>query len=474
MKIKELIIESTASKTVKPRNFVAKNAVKTTSGAGAHRDKKKEQKQGYEKHKGKEVAEATKVQESHVADVTLDTGERKRIRYLPTKKDLVDTIVRYYLKQGLKVIKVNNTEVEWKPGATTNSDNKNEEAAGVGIVTKQNATVDVPVGGEYMNVKKLFPKKKKSVSENSNSEELANNVYAEFERMYPRLARRADERTVHDAIMDVLNYGDDSNPSALAQDVARAVKRNTQSVDESFKNTYNVGDRVDSPLGTGTVVAVSKNINVDGRVKVKLDDSSKAGEDGKYKDSFVLTTDQLTHISNENQSYRKQRIKEALKDKDLAALQRVKQEIEKEKASDMDAWEKDFRQNYAPKFAHLKKPEKEIPDISSIGLEKPKPEKKEPEARKFQGTSQELTSRANFIFSVVEKLKNLDKLKEKADKLGILTKTLASETDMELYIKDAKEKDEYKLLNQKVDDSIEKIQERIRVHRIAYSAPRRR
>ena len=36
-----------------------------------------------------------------------------------------------------------------------------EEAAGVGIVTKQNATADVPVGGEYMNVKKLFPKKKK-------------------------------------------------------------------------------------------------------------------------------------------------------------------------------------------------------------------------------------------------------------------------------------------------------------------------
>ena len=37
-----------------------------------------------------------------------------------------------------------------------------EDAAGVGIVTKQNATADVPVGGEYMNVRKLFPKKKKT------------------------------------------------------------------------------------------------------------------------------------------------------------------------------------------------------------------------------------------------------------------------------------------------------------------------
>ena len=36
-----------------------------------------------------------------------------------------------------------------------------EEAAGVGIVTKQNATKDVPVGGEYMNVKKLGLDKKR-------------------------------------------------------------------------------------------------------------------------------------------------------------------------------------------------------------------------------------------------------------------------------------------------------------------------
>ena len=34
-------------------------------------------------------------------------------------------------------------------------DAKKEDAAGVGIVTKQNATKDVPVGGQYMNVKKL-------------------------------------------------------------------------------------------------------------------------------------------------------------------------------------------------------------------------------------------------------------------------------------------------------------------------------
>lgn len=42
--------------TTKPRNFVAKNASATTSGAGAHKDKKKAMKQGETKHKGKEPA----------------------------------------------------------------------------------------------------------------------------------------------------------------------------------------------------------------------------------------------------------------------------------------------------------------------------------------------------------------------------------------------------------------------------------
>jgi hypothetical protein len=40
----------------KPRNFVAKN--QKTAGAGAHKDKKRAEKQGVVKHKGKEMAEA--------------------------------------------------------------------------------------------------------------------------------------------------------------------------------------------------------------------------------------------------------------------------------------------------------------------------------------------------------------------------------------------------------------------------------
>lgn len=47
MKIKELL----EVKSSTPRNFVAKNAKATTSGAGAHKDKKRAEKQGDVKHK---------------------------------------------------------------------------------------------------------------------------------------------------------------------------------------------------------------------------------------------------------------------------------------------------------------------------------------------------------------------------------------------------------------------------------------
>ena len=38
-----------------------------------------------------------------------------------------------------------------------NAMKKKTNEQGVGIVTKQNATKDVPVGAEYMNIKKIFP-----------------------------------------------------------------------------------------------------------------------------------------------------------------------------------------------------------------------------------------------------------------------------------------------------------------------------
>lgn len=58
-------------------------------------------------------------------------------------------------------------------------------------------------------------------------------------------------------------------------------------VAEEYKLNYNVGDRVGTPLGNGTITAVSKTVNVDGKVKVKLDGSDE---------SNVFKTTDLKHL----------------------------------------------------------------------------------------------------------------------------------------------------------------------------------
>lgn len=83
--------------------------------------------------------------------------------------------------------------------------------------------------------------------------------------------------------------------------------QNTPAVSENyagrFKNSFSVSDRVDTPLGHGTIVAVAKDVDSSGKVKVKLDDPSKAGEDGNTNNTFVLNTNMLTHLTENNDAF---------------------------------------------------------------------------------------------------------------------------------------------------------------------------
>lgn len=74
----------------KPRNFVAKNAMATTSGAGAHRDKKKEQKQGYEKHKNRdlEINEMEEILDEHKKGVRAMKYNKKPKSYIEPVKPI--------------------------------------------------------------------------------------------------------------------------------------------------------------------------------------------------------------------------------------------------------------------------------------------------------------------------------------------------------------------------------------------------
>jgi hypothetical protein len=76
-------------RTIKPRNFVAKNASATTSGAGAHKDKKKAAKQGDVKHKNQEYAESLQhMLESALRDKEDLQAKRKTLQDLSMNKDV--------------------------------------------------------------------------------------------------------------------------------------------------------------------------------------------------------------------------------------------------------------------------------------------------------------------------------------------------------------------------------------------------
>jgi hypothetical protein len=76
-------------RTIKPRNFVAKNASATTSGAGAHKDKKKAMKQGDTKHKNQEYAESLQhMLESALRDKEDLQAKRKTLQDLSMNKDV--------------------------------------------------------------------------------------------------------------------------------------------------------------------------------------------------------------------------------------------------------------------------------------------------------------------------------------------------------------------------------------------------
>ena len=111
----------------KPRNFVVKN--QQTSGAGAHKDKKKAQKQGQVKHKGKEFSEAFPYDVDHMTGsqgINLPSAEPSDILDKPYEhygnykkwlqdvnrinRALLDDNADYISKPGAKIVSINREQ----------------------------------------------------------------------------------------------------------------------------------------------------------------------------------------------------------------------------------------------------------------------------------------------------------------------------------------------------------------------------
>ena len=154
------------------------------------------------------VAESLRDGEHHTWTVHFDDGTSGKIN-VQSDETTTDQIKTHYAKKGKTVVKVDKSY--GIGGQQTDAPRRSSDDAGERADRERKAHIAHD----------------RRLTEGSD-EELANEVYTQFEMIYPNLARRANQSTVHAAIMDVLNYGGDNDPVALAQDVARAVKQEIQ------------------------------------------------------------------------------------------------------------------------------------------------------------------------------------------------------------------------------------------------------
>ena len=131
MKINEVTKKIEPSK---PRNFVAKNM--TTSGAGAHKDKKKAEKQGDAKHKGKQfdMSEETAIDETeqNIGTVSAVSPDGKQVTVKQTDGGDITTTADAFLPGANNTVamKPDGAGNALKPGATvtqTTTAEDNEE-----------------------------------------------------------------------------------------------------------------------------------------------------------------------------------------------------------------------------------------------------------------------------------------------------------------------------------------------------------
>lgn len=190
------------------------------------------------------VAESLRDGEHHTWTVHFDDGTSGKIN-VQSDETTTDQIKTHYAKKGKTVVKVDKSY--GIGGQQTDAPRRAADDAGERADRERKAHIAHD----------------RSLTEGS-EEELANEVYTQFEMIYPNLARRANQSTVHAAIMDVLNYGGDNDPVALAQDVARAVKQEIQQgVAEGTKEVDMTGKKC-SACKKGTYQETSQHDDMDG------------------------------------------------------------------------------------------------------------------------------------------------------------------------------------------------------------------
>lgn len=147
-------------------------------------------------------------------------------------------------------------------------------------------------------------------------------------------------------------------------------------------------------------------------------------------------------------------IKESLDDKSISALLKAKELLKQKEQEELAAWQRDMEQRF---------PQLTQKPIAPAGWNQPEPQV-EPEKKEELSV---LHAKLKALNAAIEKYQMLEKLKAKASNKGIFTQAMDSDTDVAMYVPQAY-KDGYQSLNAKLDKSIQLLQQRLNVNRLAY------
>jgi len=217
MKITDVLVEKT--QTPRPRNFVAKNAMKTTSGAGKHKDKKKAAKQGNVKHKGR-VAEGMDFYDRFGHD-TMPRDHKSEVRALLKSGDI---------KTALEVIRsIPDAELKTHLRDMVRQ-HRNKGVAEEGYGTHPSQRVDPRTGKRYVPPKS--PLKQGDVKHKQKQFEQGVSEGNEWGEPGELLAdvMQTLEREVEWPLTDVMDH---SEVQRLLQPVRAAINAKMQTVGEA-------------------------------------------------------------------------------------------------------------------------------------------------------------------------------------------------------------------------------------------------
>ena len=247
--------------------------------------------------------------------------------------------------------------------------------------------------------------------------------------------KRADKRFSGIVKATKKQFANDTKQSAIGQGVAEEIRPTTG-------QAMNIRKQTTKKMNSGNKFVWKRPNQINGSHTEQELLSMGFKKSTKYN-MWGGTQDMWNRLSSELD----ENLGDQLKSKSLEALTLLKQQIEQKRAEDLAQWEQDFRNNVANKMRNQSIREPEATSVAQPGEK-----------------HSVLKARLAQLNSAIEKQALLDKLVDKLERKGLMTPAMQNDTDTRMHVRYGA-KDNYQSLNQKLDNAIATLQNRLDIRK---------